>query len=104
MTKKVIRKQAKPAKDEVVARVVKLPPIEKKIITPGEIREKIRVLTFIPLPDGHVRCVARLDFQGMVDYHYKGDIFDLPERRYKSLANRGYVEPYFGDKQPNKLR
>ena len=52
------------------------------------------------VPDGMVRCIALGNYMGMADLIFKGEVFDLPERRYKSLAFRGYIERYFGDKKP----
>jgi hypothetical protein len=65
---------------------------------------KIEVLTQIPLPEGHVRCMVLKEYEGMDDYHEKNDIIDLPERRYKSLSLRGVVQRYEGTGQPNKRR
>ena len=65
---------------------------------------KMEILTKIPLPAGHVRCIVLEDYKGMEDDLYRGDIIDLPERRYKSLCFRGMVKQYFGEGQPNKRR
>lgn len=66
---------------------------EKKVITGN-----------LPVPEGCVRVIVLLDYNGMLDECRKGDIQDLPERRYKSLAFRGVVMEYKGDRIPNKQR
>lgn len=65
---------------------------------------KYEILTKIPLPFGHVRCICLKDFNGMIDNLRAGDIIDLPDRRYKSLMFRGLVAEYTGNLQPNKNR
>jgi hypothetical protein len=51
-------------------------------------------------PDGFVKVIALTDYAGMVDVIFTGEVFMLPERRYKSLQARGYIAPYSGDKKP----
>jgi hypothetical protein len=89
-----------------------------KIITPGPVTVetiraekrvmgkpfKMEILTKVPLPPDHVRCIVLEDYKGMEDDLYRGDIVDLPERRFKSLSLRGKVKQYFGEKYPNKRR
>ena len=48
-------------------------------------------------PDGFVKARALINYAGMNDLIFKGEILLLPERRFKSLAFRGYVEEYNGD-------
>jgi hypothetical protein len=61
-------------------------------------------LTKVPVPDGHVRVIVLHDYKGMIEDLYEGDVQDLPARRFKSLANRGLVKIYDGERPPNKLR
>lgn len=58
-------------------------------------KEKVEIKN--ALPNGMIRVRALRDYVGMSDVIYKGDIFMLPERRYKTLAARGYVEEYDGN-------
>jgi hypothetical protein len=58
----------------------------------------------VPVAGGHIRCIVLKDYEGMIDYLYVGDVVDLPERRYKSLVFRGFVEEYKGNRAPNKMR
>ena len=74
---------------------------EKKEMT---MPTKYKVLTIVPLPENYVRCIVLIDHTGMLENHDIGDIVDLPDRRYKTLANRGVVEIYDGEDQPNKRR
>jgi hypothetical protein len=71
----------------------KVPVFEKRVITGS-----------LPVAEGCVRVIVLLDYHGMLDECYKGDIQDLPERRFKSLAFRGVVMEYKGDRIPNKQR
>jgi hypothetical protein len=82
--------------------VVETIKAEKKKGSP--VFHKMEVLTHVPLPEGHIRCIVLIDYKGMLDDLYKGDIIDLPERRFKSLSFRGMVEPYKGNNYPNKKR
>jgi hypothetical protein len=66
--------------------------------------EKHEILTRVPVPDGYVRCIVLIEFDGMEDKHYPGDVFDCPDRRFKTLMNRGYVRLYDGTRIPNKDR
>lgn len=59
------------------------------------VTEKVIVKTAVP--GGMVKVIALHDYAGMQDIIYKGDVFLLPERRYKSLAARGWVTEYDGD-------
>ena len=70
----------------------------------GFIAEKKEYNTRVPVPGGYVRCIVMLDFMGMQDILYAGDVVDLPDRRFKSLSNRGYVKEYTGERIPNKER
>jgi hypothetical protein len=56
------------------------------------------------LESGHVRVIVLKDHKGMLNELYEGDILDLPERRFKSLAFRGMVKLYEGTNEPNKQR
>jgi hypothetical protein len=64
--------------------------------------EKRVVKTKIPIPEGHVRVIALVDFEGMTCHHYEGDVIDLPDRRFKTLVNRGIVREYKGYKEPGE--
>lgn len=75
---------------------------EKYEFSPVEIKPVI--LTNIPLPQDHVRVIVIQAYKGMDDDLKAGDIIDVPERRYKSLAFRGLVRKYDGELQPNKRR
>jgi hypothetical protein len=75
---------------------------EKRIISMAG--EKNEVQIRVPIPSGHVRCIVMKDYEGMSDYLYVGDVVDLPDRRFKSLVFRGYVEQYTGVRAPNKMR
>lgn len=57
-----------------------------------------------PTPSGDVRVIVLKDYKGMLNDLYAGDIIDMPERRYKSLAFRGLVKLYTGKSEANKLR
>ena len=74
---------------------------EKKEIKPSL---KVEVLTKIPIPEGYIRCIVLQSFEGMTDKMVPGDIFDVPERRFKSMVFRGLVEEYKGKAIPNKQR
>jgi hypothetical protein len=65
---------------------------------------KVEYMSKIPLPPEHVRCIVLVDYKGMTDDLYIGDILDLPERRFKTLSLRGFVKEYTGTSQPNKDR
>lgn len=75
---------------------------EKRVFVPTF--NKVEVLTKVPLPDGCIRCIVLIDHNGMLDNLRAGDIVDLPDRRYKTLAIRGLVKEYKGEGQPNKRR
>ena len=62
------------------------------------LKEKREVMS--PTPEGWVKVIALESYPGMIDIIYAGEVFLLPERRFKSLAARGTVEEYFGEKQP----
>jgi hypothetical protein len=57
-----------------------------------------------PTESGDVRVIVLQDYNGMLNELRAGDIIDLPERRYKSLAFRGLVKLYSGKSEPNKQR
>ena len=61
------------------------------------IKEKVE---YTATPAGYVKCMALVDYSGMSDIIFKGDVILLPERRFKSLAYRGYVCEYSGDIEP----
>ena len=61
------------------------------------IKEKVE---YTVTPAGYVKCMALVDYSGMTDIIFKGDVILLPERRFKSLAYRGYVCEYSGDIEP----
>lgn len=63
-------------------------------VVPG-VTEKVVVKA--PIPGGMVKVMALVDYVGMNDIIYQGEVFLLPERRYKSLAFRGYVAEYDGE-------
>jgi hypothetical protein len=56
------------------------------------------------LQPGDVRVIVLKDYNGMLNDLREGDIVDMPERRYKSLAFRGLVRLYDGKTLPNKNR
>ena len=56
------------------------------------------------IPVGHVRVIILKDYQGMSGIYKEGDIIDLPDRRFKTLALRGFCAEYKGSKKPNKER
>lgn len=56
------------------------------------------------IPEGHIRVIILKDCEGMTGHYYKGDIIDLPERRFKSMRFRGLVDEYKGDSAPNRER
>jgi hypothetical protein len=56
------------------------------------------------LQPGDVRVIVLKDYNGMLNELREGDIVDMPERRYKSLAFRGLVKLYEGKNLPNKQR
>lgn len=66
--------------------------------------EKQEIKTKVPVPDGHIRVIVLIDHKGMLDNLYAGDVLDIPERRYKTLVNRGFVREYDGTRLPNKER
>lgn len=65
---------------------------------------KVEVLTQVPIPVGHIRAEVLKDYKGMEDDLYEGDVLDLPERRFKTLANRGLVIECDKTRYPNKVR
>lgn len=104
-----------PVKKVTEKETVKIPKIIKPLIietirstekmSERPVFEK-REYTNIPtqLEAGNVRVIVLKDYKGMLNDLYEGDIIDLPERRYKSLAFRGLVKLYEGTNQPNKQR
>ena len=75
---------------------------EKKEINP--VAQKKVYLTKVPIPEGFIRAIVLIDYVGMSEVLYEGDVQDLPDRRFKTLSNRGLVKQYDGDRPPNKLR
>lgn len=69
-----------------------------------EVFEKHVITGNLPVPEGYIRCIVLVDYRGMIDQLYKGDVLDLPDRRFKTLSQRGMVEQYKGNRIPNKLR
>jgi len=73
-------------------------------------KEKKEITTTIPMKSesvisgNDVVVIVLKDYKGMLDELYEGDIIVVPERRYKSLAFRGLVKIYEGNKKPNKRR
>lgn len=55
-------------------------------------------------PAGYVKVIALKNYAGMLDVIYEGEVFLLPERRYKSLSKDGFVEAYYGEKIPINKR
>ncbi len=66
------------------------------------VTEKVEIKT--PTPEGYVKARALMNYAGMNDLIFKDEILLLPERRVKSLAFRGYVEEYSGDKEVSGKR
>ena len=62
----------------------------------------------VPVPrniaEGHIRVIVLRDCEGMTGHYEKGDIIDLPERRFKSMRFRGLVDEYKGNVAPNRER
>ena len=56
------------------------------------------------IAEGHIRVIVLKECEGMTGHYYKGDIIDLPERRFKSMRLRGLVDEYKGESGPNKER
>ena len=56
------------------------------------------------IPSGHIRVIILKDCEGMSGTYKEGDIIDLPDRRFKTLALRGFCAEYKGSKKPNKER
>ena len=81
----------------------------KKKVTPDPIssykqrtvKEKVE---YTATPTGFIRAIAIVDYTGMTDIIFTGDVIDLPERRFKSLSSRGYVIEYGGDIKPTGKR
>ena len=65
------------------------------------LKEKIE---YEATPDGMVKVIALTTYAGMIDMIFCGEVFLLPERRFKSLAKRGVVEEYKGDRKPINKR
>jgi hypothetical protein len=92
------KKKAKPLTIETIYSTA----TEKSV--KGQKYEKNVITGSLPVPEGHVRCIVLVAYQGMLDYLYKEDVIDLPDRRYKQLAMRGFVKKYEGPRIPNKQR
>ena len=107
--KKTPVKEIKPKKEPKVKKPVEHTPI---IIETIRSTEKVEVRPVfekpvyenIPIPTDSVRVIVLQDYKGMLNDLYVGDILDVPERRYKTLAFRGLVKIYDGPKVPNKQR
>jgi hypothetical protein len=96
-TSNTLKKAVKPIVVETISSTAE--KAEKK-----QVFEKHVITGNLPVPEGMVRCIVLIDYKGMVDELYAGDIQDLPDRRYKSLVNRGMVKKYEGTQIPNKQR
>jgi hypothetical protein len=110
MTKK---KEVKAPLKKAPAQVVKLPKNKPLVIETIRSSEKIsehpvfekQEYKGLPTPnEGDVRVIVLKDYNGMLNELREGDIIDMPERRYKSLAFRGLVKLYEGKDLPNKQR
>lgn len=53
--------------------------------------------SYTSIPEGCVRAIVLKEHEGMSGLLFVGDIVDFPERRFKSLCNRGVVARYEGD-------
>ena len=84
-------------KKQIIIETIKASKKEKREYVSTPVRSE-------SILDGDIRVIVLRDYKGMLDNLYVGDIIDVPERRYKSLAFRGLVEKYGGKKQPNKKR
>lgn len=105
-TDNTLKGKSKKAKNPIIiehiSSVIEGQEKEKAVKSP--VTEKRIYLTKVPVADGHIRVIVLRDYKGMTDDLYAGDVQDLPLRRFKSLANRGLVEAYNGERPPNKLR
>jgi hypothetical protein len=70
----------------------------------SQVYEKNVITGNLPVPDDHVRCIVLIDYKGMLNELYAGDVIDLPTRRFKTESNRGFVKEYKGPRIPNKQR
>ena len=95
---KTVAKQAKKIKKIVVNTIS-----SKEKIVRAPVQEK-RVITGIPVPEDHVRCIILRRCEGMTGWYVAGDIVDLPERRYKTMTFRGLVRKYDGTDDPTRKR
>ena len=98
---KKVEKKVKVVKPKLIVETISA---VKEKVEVSRVFPKMEVLTNVPLPDGHIRVLVLQDYKGMTDDLYKGDIIDVPERRFKSLAFRGLVVKYEGKGMPNKKR
>jgi hypothetical protein len=73
---------------------------KEKVVFQGT--EKMNIETSVPV--GYVRCIVLRAYDGMTCKMLVGDVFDLPERRYKSLSRRGFIEKYEGKEPPCNKR
>jgi len=95
-------KSKKEVKKETVPIIIEtIRSTEKVAVRP--VFEK-QVTENIPIPSDSIRVIDVQDYKGMLNDLYAGDIIDMPERRYKTLAFRGLVKLYNGPKIPNKQR
>lgn len=67
-------------------------------------KEKQFIGTAVPIPVGYVRCIVIKSYDGMTCKMLAGDIVDLPERRYKTLSTRNFIDKYEGDEPPCNKR
>lgn len=95
---KTVRKRRKLAKPIIVDEVS-----SEKVVIPAYF-EKKQIKGGVPIPEGHVRVIVLKDCGGMSGDYFKGDIIDLPERRFKSMRFRGLVDEYKGEAIPNRRR
>ena len=88
-------RKPKKAEPEVKPEVTEKVDLTWKSERVSPMREKA---VYEATPTGMVKVICLRDYVGMRDVIYAGDVYLLPERRYKSLQARGYVEPYDGEK------
>jgi len=78
---------------EMAEKELRKPTYEKHVITGS-----------LPVPEDHIRCIVLIDYKGMLNNLYAGDVIDLPSRRFKTEKNNGRVKEYDGPRIPNKQR
>ena len=96
----IVKKSRKPIIVETIhstadmaEKELKRPTYEKHVITGS-----------LPVPVDCIRCIVLVDYKGMLDELYVGDVIDLPTRRFKTEKNNGRVKEYEGPRIPNKQR